>query len=940
MILVSYETTNWGPHKYQKVEFPSGAKTVALVAENDQGKSWVVRGIGFCLSIGRNEYGDQSAIHDGEAEATHKLVIEHAGERHTIKKVVRGKRAEEEGTQTTINGKPADRATYERFYAETLGLPHPSVWLPIVIAMQNETDFHLRRKKAEREEALRAACQLTRIDSWKDALQTRVNEEDKTLLAQEAGLKSRKEALEKDAGDLAKEKEELEATLASCLKPLGESGPLLETILPAVAAFESAVSAQKRADLENENRKRELALAKGTVERIALDLAKSPGASPEEESRTADWLETLQTETEAREKKELSEKLADRLKASTKKHKELAGLKDCATAETITSLETVLGEISRKVALAEEKEREAREALGELSTPADWEAEILSATKEGAEEAAKADALTKAGNAYTDAINEARRLCVAQVGIGDFPDLTKVAESLTALLNECAEFGEGPLGGAESKSVLQRLLSHWESHPHETCPICDRALEGIPTFQNAKTRKAVLASLHGEMETRAELGKTRRDATLAIRSIEIAAANETPLKENAGKEWQDWAELAAKRRTAARNAETKAKALGQGQRALDAAKASRTAISTLVREMQSLHPEAKTSEASTALLKTLREAASKKRILEVELASLEREAKHFEESCTRLSHAKDPSTEPEVTGLDADALKTALEKTRAKNRTLREARTARANLERGLATAKTKLEGAEATAKTALAEVTRLAKEISEGCGMPPAEPGDAPNERALRWRQIEAKTADTRARLAPLPEKLTAKQEEIQKTSAGLEETAKAAAKAAAARRLVAFLDYKNAPRKLLSNICERLFETTNRIAEVLQADIRLKIGKNLDFLTLQYRAGRLIEQKTERLGFGKGAVLGICFRLACQKLLLPDTGFLILDEPTANVDVKRKDALKTFLQNLGEETESKTKQIVLIEHDLNVIELCQAKIQVGEQTAPADRH
>lgn len=944
MILVSYETTNWGPHRHQRVDFPPGAKTVALCAENDQGKSWIVRGIGFCLSIGRNEYGDQSAIHDGQAESRHTLVIEHAGERHTIEKIVRGKKSEDEGTQTLIDGKIVDRAGYERFYAETLGLPHPSIWLPITIAMQNETDFHLRRKKSEREEALRAACQLTRIDSWKDALQARTNEEDKTLLAQEAGLKSRQEALAAERESLRQESETLKSNLAGFEQPLGAGGPKLEAILKTVAEFDEKVASGKKAALEAGNLKRELDLAKAAGERAEALLAKSPGAAPEEEARTAERLETLQNEWEAREKRDLAAKLAERAKKSAGKTRELSGLATAPEAAVLDSLESDLSEIGKKTALAEEKERETLEALAPVAgeaaqplpagAPADWETKAAEQAAAASGLASESEAISKAGTALETALAQTRRLCPDQAG--ETADLQTLRKILEKTLEDCSESGQGPIGSAESHRLLGRVLSHWEGHPHDDCPICGSSLASLPTFQNPKARKAVLASLQTEIDAAGNLAERRRNATLSLQAIGEAIAHEASLKSLLGDKWADWRLICEERSKKAFALDARAKALAQAAKNAAAAQSCRQAAKALAAGLAAKLPQAAglDPENTGAFVKSLREASAKRAILEAELSSLARESSLLEEAHARLANAGEPSDDPEVARLDAPALKSALEQTKTKVRTLRETRTAHAALEREVATLKTKLESAEAAFKAADLENARLAEAVASGCGMPKAPGLETLGwpASAEHWRAVSQKAATARAQLEPLPAKLAAKEAEILEAFKGLEAVARAAAKAAAARRLVAFLDYKNAPRKLLGKICERLFDATNRIAQTLKADIRLKVGKNLDFLTIQHRAGRLIEQKTERLGFGKGAVLGICFRLACQKLLLPETGFLILDEPTANVDIKRKDALKTFLQNLGEESGTKTGQVILIEHDLNVIELCQAKIQIGE--------
>jgi DNA repair exonuclease SbcCD ATPase subunit len=151
--------------------------------------------------------------------------------------------------------------------------------------------------------------------------------------------------------------------------------------------------------------------------------------------------------------------------------------------------------------------------------------------------------------------------------------------------------------------------------------------------------------------------------------------------------------------------------------------------------------------------------------------------------------------------------------------------------------------------------------------------------------RELECQKIDTIISLAiPRIKELEVNEKDLKEK---LKEFEKASRQISSARKLINFLDYKNAPRKLLEGVVTSLFDLTNRLGESLDVGIKLKLGKNLEFLTQQSRAGKWIEQKTERLGHGKGAILGICFRLACQKLLLPETGFLILDEPTANVDI-----------------------------------------------------
>jgi DNA repair exonuclease SbcCD ATPase subunit len=238
---------------------------------------------------------------------------------------------------------------------------------------------------------------------------------------------------------------------------------------------------------------------------------------------------------------------------------------------------------------------------------------------------------------------------------------------------------------------------------------------------------------------------------------------------------------------------------------------------------------------------------------------------------------------------------------------------------------------------------------LKSGCGMPtpihwqenkirtetPEPPDDQTWENVSQeWLKRDQECIKVEAVLASMSPRIKELSDQTNLHKKKLQETEESQKRVTCTKKVIEFLDYKNAPRKLLEAIVTDLFEVTNKLAENLQVDIKLKLGKNLEFLTLQSRSGKWIEQKTERLGFGKGAILGICFRLACQKLLLPETGFLILDEPTANVDLKRKGLFKLFLQNLSQESNTKSGQIVLIEHDEDVVELCTTKLDIKETT------
>lgn len=928
MILRSYEISNWGPHKYQFIEFPRGAKTIALCAENDEGKSWVVRGIGFTLSIGRNEYGDQTSIHDGEAEATHKLVIEHRNETHTIEKIVRGKNSEEEGTETRINGNKVDRAGYEEFYNKTLSLPHPSIWLPIVISMQNATDFHLRSKKSEREEALRAPCQLDRIDNWKDALQAKTNDEDKRLLAEASTLKGQLESLQKELTAQTNTETELKDVLQGLIAT--PHGPL-EAILQQVAQFEEAGSLQKQSSLEKENLLRETNLQESASSRAQAALAALPGANPEEEEKMVDQQEQFALETQARTKKTISKTLSEATKSLRKKQKEKKELGEPLVPETLQRMETEITSLRTQTLQL----RGDQEKLGKLLTEAGIPDQPENIGKEQETCSAAKTKLEQRRRELDRALHTEKELReTIESTLGEaLSNPTEAKTKLSEKLQKHTVFGTGPIGEHEGHQLLARLLTHWEDSPHSDCPLCCQSLANVKLLQKPASRQGMLEELLKEQPDHHSDQKIQREIEVALQTLprwEKAKSELQALLSQTKNEGE--AELESLQ-SAIQQENRKEGKLEQSAELLAALKTKTADLETATKKIEELCPGTRSLEEAEARFKSEDSKQHKIALLNTELAADQKEVDRLADELDRLASTPEPSEEPALTSLTDAELKTRTEELAEKISVSKKNRAARTTKEKEAAETHAKWEAAKKRLDEEAAKLSALETKLAAGCSMPIPDSLANPTWEQVRtfWRGQEKETTKIQTLLGEIPKKKQTLQEDIRKGNDDLEKTNQQVRKAQAARRLVAFLDYKNAPRKLLQNLTEKLFAATNKIGRILQVDIQLLLGKNLEFLTLQSRAGRLIEQKTERLGFGKGAILGICFRLACQKILLPETGFLILDEPTANVDQKRKSALKSFLQNLGEETESKTKQVILIEHDLDVIELCQAKIQIG---------
>lgn len=945
MRIISYKLENWGPHKAQSLSIPPEARTIALCGENDKGKSWIVRGIGFTLSIGRNEYGDQSSIHSGESQAYHQLLIEHNKATHKIEKIVHGKGSEEEGTITKINDKAVNKAEYEEFYKQTLGLPHPSIWLPICISMQNQTDFHLRSKKRDREEALRAICGLTKIDSWKDSLNQLYREEEKNLAQNSSKNKGIQE-------QILSELENLENKQKDCQKKLlrlqDHNKPEInwEDTLTLVKEFEDTLKEVSRKKLEKANVEKQISLLTNSGQRLKGEidsLLKKVGNQTENEKERSKLKSLLSHIKETQLSKEL-ENITKELKGH---NIELLSLNPNDSEINLGDQENKLQEITKSIALLEQKINQLSELtnlLGLHVPPNNRSIALSIKNKE------KVNQLIS--NALLEIKNLERNSETVTQGISN---LCKVLKLPPEQITEDNDLINSTILAKELNNVARIVRNALKNHEHGSsssqsqCPVC------LSSISQAKLSQLTLED-QGE-ESDFNLKDIIELKAQTNRQREIKSQIAQWYKEFESKEAVE-AQLYENNRTL--------KHLSELQNLL-----SNWAGLTPTSPISPISPISQDSKENVDIKnlidleknnllgneKTLKEKIAsfhKKTLLRSKVQSLEKEKERvtsqieffkdqraFDQKelpndyTLNLQKYDEEGVKKMISDLESllEVSKAAQETIDKKNKELLDLTSQVIPLKNQVKLMNELLEGEE--------------QKLAEGCGMPiPKDNGSIEGNDNLQapvdtqaWTEINQewksraqdciKIQAVLSSINPRRIELKAQEKEIKLK---LEEIVKSIKTASCARKVIDFLDYKNAPRKLLESIVSNLFEVTNRLGESLNVDIKLKLGKNLEFLTIQSRAGKWIEQKTERLGFGKGAILGICFRLACQKLLLPDIGFLILDEPTANVDLKRKGLFKLFLQNLSEDSQTRSNQIILIEHDEDVVELCQTKINIKE--------
>lgn len=70
-------------------------------------------------------------------------------------------------------------------------------------------------------------------------------------------------------------------------------------------------------------------------------------------------------------------------------------------------------------------------------------------------------------------------------------------------------------------------------------------------------------------------------------------------------------------------------------------------------------------------------------------------------------------------------------------------------------------------------------------------------------------------------------------------------------------------------------------------------------------------------KLSGGQKIKLSIAFQLAIQKIICPDLGFLVLDEPSTHLDAESIEALSTLLENIGVMLSGQNGQVWIIDHN-----------------------
>jgi len=200
----------------------------------------------------------------------------------------------------------------------------------------------------------------------------------------------------------------------------------------------------------------------------------------------------------------------------------------------------------------------------------------------------------------------------------------------------------------------------------------------------------------------------------------------------------------------------------------------------------------------------------------------------------------------------------------------------------------------------------------------PTAEQVNEANDALAHLRQLTIE----RERLA---EQRITQYTEMQGIENQLAANANVVAEATAIRETLAHLNsvrdvfHVNAAPKLVSQTyLEQITESMNELlVEVFMADFTVKVNDELGF-TCYFSDGRVVEDKY--LSAGQQILLSWAERTAINGLFVGSLGLLVMDEPTAGLDVDNIGLLPDALDRLRQLSESRGLQVLFVTHELGL--------------------
>ena len=136
--------------------------------------------------------------------------------------------------------------------------------------------------------------------------------------------------------------------------------------------------------------------------------------------------------------------------------------------------------------------------------------------------------------------------------------------------------------------------------------------------------------------------------------------------------------------------------------------------------------------------------------------------------------------------------------------------------------------------------------------------------------------------------------------------------------QRIVNAFSRQGIPMAYVQHKFDKLVSMTQDNLEIMDANFAIIPHPNKPVSLQFYRVdepGQVLFDH-DKLSGGQKVRLSIAFLLAVQQLVIPDLGFLVLDEPSTHLDEESRENLKELLLNLNQQLESTDTQILVCDH------------------------
>jgi exonuclease SbcC len=178
-------------------------------------------------------------------------------------------------------------------------------------------------------------------------------------------------------------------------------------------------------------------------------------------------------------------------------------------------------------------------------------------------------------------------------------------------------------------------------------------------------------------------------------------------------------------------------------------------------------------------------------------------------------------------------------------------------------------------------------------------------------FNQLEAKAAQLKVQANGIRKRLREIEDKIK-----LDEEKRAVIQEL--QRVVHAFSRQGIPMSYVQHKFDSLVSMTQDNLEIMDANFAIIPHPNKPVSLQFYRVdepGQVLFDH-DKLSGGQKVRLSIAFLLAVQQLVIPELGFLVLDEPSTHLDEEARENLKELLLNLNQQLESTDTQILVCDH------------------------